>query len=174
MKEILGPIIVWLIVGSQVLRGLRTLHARLRCHEENALEVARLLESHAAVAAVHFPGLSSHPDHRLARQQQQGFGAIVSFELHGGEPCVRAFLDGLALFSLAESLGGVESLVCHPASMTHAAMDAAAQRAAGIGSSLLRLSVGIERGSDLLQDLQRGLERATAVTAGQKRAAGAW
>lgn len=145
---------------SQVLRGLRTLHARLRCHEENARSVARLLEAHPAVAVTHYPGLAEHPDHRLARQQQQSFGAIVSFELKGGLPAVESFLEGLACFTLAESLGGVESLVCHPATMTHASMSAEAQAAAGIGSGLLRLSVGIEHERDLVEDLRAGLERA--------------
>lgn len=148
---------------SQVLRGLRTLHARLRCHEENALAVARLLAGHDAVARTHFPGLTDHPDHALARQQQRGFGAIVSFELEGGEPAVRRFLEGLACFTLAESLGGVESLVCHPATMTHAAMDEAAQRRAGIGPGLLRLSVGIEHDRDLVTDLRAALDRALAL-----------
>ena len=114
------------------LRGLRTLHARMRAHGENAAEVARLLAAHPAVARVHYPGLESHPGHALARTQQQGFGAMVSFELKGGTPQVRAFLAALRLFSLAESLGGVESLVAHPASMTHAAMDADARARAGI------------------------------------------
>jgi cystathionine gamma-synthase len=160
---------------SQVLRGLRTLDARLRCHEENAGQLARLLAAHEAVAAVHYPGLEHHPDHELASSQQELFGGIISFELHGGEPALRAFLEGLRCFTLAESLGGVESLVCHPATMTHAAMDAAAQLEAGIGPHLLRLSVGIERGADLAADLERGLRRASLarqplreVAAGQR------
>lgn len=152
---------------SQVLRGLRTLHARLRSHEENALGVARVLQGHTAVRKVYYPGLPTHPDHALARTQQKGFGGIVSFELEGGEAQVRAFVDGLQLFTMAESLGGVESLVCHPGSMTHAAMDEAAQRAAGIDSTLLRLSVGIEHLPDLVADLCAGLERARRVTEAQ-------
>jgi len=111
---------------------------------------------------VHYPGLPSHPGHALASRQQRGFGAMISFELAGGEAAVRAFLDGLDHFTLAESLGGVESLVAHPATMTHAAMSAEARAAAGIGDGLLRLSVGIEDGNDLLVDLARGLERAQA------------
>lgn len=142
------------------LRGVRSLHARMRVHGENALQVAHLLNGHPAVRQVYFPGLPSHPQHELARVQQSGFGAMLSFELHGGLACVRAFLDGLQCFSLAESLGGVESLVAHPASMTHAAMDAQARQAAGISDSLLRLSVGIETAEDLLKDLQAGLDRA--------------
>ena len=144
------------------LRGLRTLHARMRAHGENAAEVVRLLTGHPAVAKVYYPGLESHPGHAIAVRQQQGFGAMVSFELKGGVPQVRAFLDALQLFSLAESLGGVESLVAHPASMTHAAMDAAARERAGISDSLVRLSVGIEEASDLVRDLAIALDAAQA------------
>jgi cystathionine gamma-synthase len=109
---------------------------------------------------VHYPGLESHPGHALARAQQQGFGAMVSFELRGGLEQVRRFLDSLEYFSLAESLGGVESLVAHPASMTHAAMDAAARERAGISDTLVRLSVGIEDTADLLRDLAGALDAA--------------
>ena len=142
------------------LRGLRTLHARMRAHGENATEVARLLAAHTAVARVYYPGLESHPGHAIAARQQQGFGAMVSFELKGGNREVRAFLGALRLFSLAESLGGVESLVAHPASMTHAAMDAAARQRAGISETLVRLSVGIEEATDLTHDLAQALEAA--------------
>lgn len=145
------------------LRGIRTLHARLKVHGENALQIAQALSDHPAVKKVYYPGLPSHPQHELAKRQQTGFGAMLSFELRGGVPNVCAFLEGLKAFSLAESLGGVESLVAHPASMTHAAMDAEAQRAAGISETLLRISVGIEAVEDLLQDLRAGLDRATAV-----------
>ena len=151
---------------SQTMRGLRTLHARLRCHEENALAVVRVLNAHSAVSQVHYPGLPSHPDHHLARSQQSGFGAIVSFELKGGEAEVRAFLDGSSLFTLAESLGGVESLVCHPASMTHAAMTEEAQREAGINTTLLRLSVGIEHTADLISDVSAALASASRAGLG--------
>ena len=144
---------------NQTMRGLRTLHARLRCHEENTRAIVRVLESHSTVRRVHYPGLSTHPDHHLARAQQSGFGAIISFELDGGEAGVRAFLDGLSLFTLAESLGGVESLVCHPGSMTHAAMTEEAQREAGIETTLLRLSVGIEHMPDLISDISTALGR---------------
>ena len=141
------------------LRGLRTLDARLRVHQENAGAIAALLDAHAAVAKVHFPGLESHPGHALAARQQRGFGAMLSFEL-AGEAEVRAFADGLECFTLAESLGGVESLVAHPATMTHAAMTPEVRAAAGIGDGLLRLSVGIEHLDDLRADVLAGLDRA--------------
>jgi len=144
---------------SQTMRGLRTLHARMRCHEENAQAIVKVLNTHTAVRRVHFPGLNTHPDHHLALTQQSGFGAIISFELHGGEAEVRAFLNGLSLFTLAESLGGVESLVCHPGSMTNAAMTEDAQHEAGIETTLLRLSVGIEHIPDLVSDIATALER---------------
>jgi cystathionine gamma-synthase len=142
------------------LRGLRTLDARLRVHQENTQVLAGLLEGHRAVRAVHYPGLASHPGHALATRQQSGFGAMLSVELDGGEAAVRAFLDGLECFTLAESLGGVESLVAHPATMTHAAMTPAVRAAAGIGDGLLRLSVGIEHADDLAADIGAALERA--------------
>lgn len=145
------------------LRGLRTLDARLRVHQENAAAIVDLLQAHPAVAAVHYPGLSSHPGHALAARQQKGFGAMLSFELRAGRPAVQAFLDGLELFTLAESLGGVESLVAHPATMTHAAMTPQARAQAGISEGLLRLSVGIEATVDLLAELRAGLDRAAVV-----------
>src|SRR5262245_42903437 len=144
------------------LRGVRTLHARMRAHGENAAQVAALLSSHPAVARVYYPGLPTHPQHQLATQQQKGFGAMLSFEVEGGIPQVRALLEGLTCFSLAESLGGVESLVAHPATMTHAAMDPAARARAGISDSLLRLSIGIEDRADLLADLDQALAAAPA------------
>jgi cystathionine gamma-synthase len=147
------------------LRGLRTLDARLRVHQENALLIAQAAHASPVVGAVHFPGLPGHPNHALAARQQRGFGAMLSLELRGGEPAVRAFVDGLRCFTLAESLGGVESLVAHPATMTHAAMSAQARRDAGIGDGLLRLSVGIEAGEDLLEDLQDALRRADKIAA---------
>ncbi len=145
------------------LRGLRTLDARLRVHQENASAIATQLDAHPVVAKVHFPGLASHPGHALAARQQNGFGAMLSLELDGGEDAVRAFVDGLRHFTLAESLGGVESLVAHPASMTHAAMTPEARAAAGIPDGLLRLSVGIEALQDLQADLAAALERAQRV-----------
>jgi cystathionine gamma-synthase len=156
------------------LRGLRTLDARLRVHQENATAIALQLEAHPAVAMVHFPGLASHPGHALAARQQRGFGAMLSVELDGGgdglhEQAVRAFLDGLHCFTLAESLGGVESLIAHPATMTHAAMSPEARAEAGIGDGLLRLSVGIEALDDLQADLAAALERAARAVATQQR-----
>jgi cystathionine gamma-synthase len=151
------------------LRGLRTLDARLRVHHENTQALVALLEGHPAVDALHYPGLASHPGHALAARQQHGFGAMLGVELAGGVAAVRAFLDGLQCFTLAESLGGVESLVAHPASMTHAAMSAQARQAAGIGEGLLRLSVGIEHADDLVHDVAAALQRAQQATARPRR-----
>ena len=142
------------------LRGVRTLHARLRVHEENAATIATLLDHHPAVSRVFYPGLPDHPGHELARRQQKGFGGMISFELAGGASAAQAFVEGMSFFSLAESLGGVESLVAHPATMTHAAMDPEARIRAGIGDGLIRLSIGIEAGEDLAADINAGLERA--------------
>ena len=144
------------------LRGVRTLKVRVAQHEANAQRLVDVLCAHPAVARVYYPGLSDHPGHATARRQQCGFGGMISFELHGGETEVRAFLESLRLFSLAESLGGVESLVAHPASMTHAAMSEAARAEAGISSTLVRLSVGIEDGADLSHDLEAALAAAAA------------
>lgn len=141
------------------LRGLRTLNARLAVHGSNAMELATWLTTQPQVSKVFYPGLPTHPGHEIALRQQSGFGAIVTFELAGGIPAVKAFVAGLQYFSLAESLGGVESLVAHPASMTHAAMQEPARRAAGLTDGLLRLSVGIEAVEDLRSDLAAGLAR---------------
>ncbi|RNF86007.1 O-succinylhomoserine (thiol)-lyase [Montanilutibacter psychrotolerans] len=149
------------------LRGLRTLGARLRVHQDNTAALVELLDNHPAVRKVHYPGLASHTGHAVAARQQSGFGAMLSVELHtgqqGGDEVVRAFLDGLQCFTLAESLGGVESLIAHPATMTHAAMTPQARAAAGIGDGLLRLSVGIEHVDDLVADIGAALERAQAA-----------
>ena len=145
------------------LRGLRTLDARLRVHQENTAALVELLNDHPAVRRLHYPGLASHPGHAVAARQQYGFGAMLSLELEGGEAAVRAFIDGLDYFTLAESLGGVESLIAHPATMTHAAMTAEARAAAGIGDGLLRLSVGIEHVDDLVADIAAALDRALDV-----------
>lgn len=142
------------------LRGLRTLHARLEHHGRNAQALAEWLLAQPGIERVYYPGLPEHPGHELARRQQRGFGAIVTLELAGGLAAVRAFTSGLTYFSLAESLGGVESLLAHPASMTHAAMDPAARAKAGLTDGLIRLSVGIEALEDLRGDLAAGLARA--------------
>jgi cystathionine gamma-synthase len=146
------------------LRGLRTLHSRWATHLQNAAEVVELLTAHGAVRKVYYPGLESHPGHAVANRQQAGHGAMISFELEGGEAEVRSFVDHLGLFTLAESLGGVESLVAHPATMTHASMDAAAQKEAGISPQLLRLSVGIESADDLVADLTHALDQCRSST----------
>ncbi len=143
-----------------MLRGLRTLDARVRVHDSNAAELVDALVGHQAVARVHFPGLAEHPGHDIAARQQSSHGSMISFELAGGLPAAEAFCRGLRVFDLAESLGGVESLVAHPASMTHAAMSEQARTAAGITPALLRLSVGIEPVADLLADVIDGLDRA--------------
>lgn len=137
------------------LRGLRTLNVRLRQHQENALAIAQYLENSPFVAQVYYPGLESHPQHALAKAQQFGFGAMVSFDIKGDINDAAAFLTRLNEFSLAESLGGVESLICHPATMTHAGMEATARAEAGVGDTLIRISVGIEDAKDLLADLDR-------------------
>ena len=170
-SELAGQLAWWAnalgITGSAfdsflTLRGLRTLHARLAVHERNANALAPWLTSQRGVRRVWYPGLATHPGHEIARRQQSGFGAIVTLELEGGIPAVQRFVEGLELFSLAESLGGVESLVAHPATMTHAAMEPEAPARAGLVDGLLRLSVGIEDLADLQRDLAAGLQRAVA------------
>jgi len=142
------------------LRGIRTLHPRIKQHQESASLVANVLNEHEQVAQVFYPGLPSHPGHDIAKRQQRGFGGMVSFEIEGGEEELRAFVDSLKFFSLAESLGGVESLVCHPASMTHAPLNEAALKKAGISQNLVRLSIGLESSEDLIADLLEALEAA--------------
>ncbi|QDF74098.1 MULTISPECIES: cystathionine gamma-synthase [Shewanella] len=146
------------------LRGLRTLSVRIREHQANAQKVLALLCDHKAVEKVYYPGLVEHPGHEIAARQQKGFGAMLSFELKGGESALVAFLDALQYFSVAESLGGVESLVAVPATMTHRAMDPEARREAGVKDTLIRLSVGIEDGEDLVAGILAGLEAAIAVS----------
>jgi cystathionine gamma-synthase len=146
------------------LRGVRTLSLRMAQHEANAAALADALVRHPAVSAVHWPGLASHPQHALALRQQSGFGAMLSAELRGGIDAARVLCESLQLFTLAESLGGVESLIAHPATMTHASMDAEARRHAGIGDGLVRLSPGIEATDDLLADLAQGLEAVLQIS----------
>jgi len=142
-------------------RGLRTLSVRMKQHEENASAVVGYLNKHPAVEQVFYPGLETHSTHRIAAQQQTGFGAMFSFTLNQDEICQKTFVKHLQLFTLAESLGGVESLICHPATMTHAALSPDALENAGIGSNLFRLSVGIEDAQDLINDLNTALSRST-------------
>lgn len=140
------------------LRGLRTLHSRLRCHEENALAVVEMLREHPAVERVYHPSLPDHPGHDIANRQQDGFGAMASFDLRGDTGDVAHLVSHLTCFAFAESLGGVESLVSHPATMSHASMTAEARAAAGISDQLLRLSIGIEHPDDLVADLRGALD----------------
>lgn len=140
-----------------VLRGIRTLGVRMRAHDLNGHAVADLLERSPGVSAVHYPGLASHPQAALARRQMTGSGGMVSFDVRGGERAARRFLRALKIFTLAESLGGVESLAEYPASMTHASVPPAERAARGIGDGLIRLSCGIEDHRDLVADVSRGL-----------------
>ncbi len=150
------------------LRGLRTLSARLKQHEINTQALLDYLQGHPQVEAVYHPSLEHHPGHLIAKKQQKGFGIMLSFEIAGDETEVRAFVTALKQFSLAESLGGVESLICHPASMTHAAMDETARETAGIKNNLLRLSVGIEDADDLITDLKQAFDTAASCRLKQK------
>jgi len=140
----------------QTLRGLRTLALRLDAAEANAIAIAKFLETQETVERVHYPGLQSSPDHALVQAQQSGPGAMLSFEIKGGLEATTQFCQSLNIFRLAASLGGVESLICLPETMTHRGMEESARREAGISESLLRLSVGIESESDLLADLSQG------------------
>ncbi|GAB4525985.1 MAG: O-succinylhomoserine (thiol)-lyase [Amphiplicatus sp.] len=147
------------------LRGLRTLPLRIAAQEENARRVAEALDNHPAVAKVYYPGLSSHPGHEIAARQQDGFGAILSFELKGGFAASKRFLESLSIFSIAASVGGVESLACHPWSVTHAGIPEEERREAGITEGLIRLSLGVEAARDILADLAVGLEAAETEVA---------
>jgi cystathionine gamma-synthase/cystathionine gamma-lyase len=148
-----GPWDAWL-----VLRGLKTLAARMREHERSALRLAAFLEAHPAVERTYYPGLPSHPQHALAASQQSGFGGMISIELKGGFPAVERFASRVRLFTLGESLGGVESLLCYPPAMTHAALGPEGRAQRGIRDNLLRLSVGLEHADDLEADLAHALE----------------
>ena len=153
-----APFDAWL-----TLRGLRTLFPQIERQQRNAGIVAAFLEAHSQVKAVHYPGLVSHPGHAIALRQQRGFGAMLSFELTGGLGAVRRFVEAVEVFTLAESLGGIESLIAHPATMTHADMGVEARQIAGISDGLLRLSVGLEHESDLLAGLERGFAASDAT-----------
>ena len=143
-----------------VLRGIKTLHVRMDRHEENARHLAEYLEGHERVERVIYPGLASHPQHQLARRQQRGFGGMISFDLEGDLEAARRFLKACRLFACAESLGGVESLIEHPAIMTHASIPPDRRRELGIGDAFIRLSVGIEDREDLVADLERAFAAA--------------
>jgi cystathionine gamma-lyase len=140
-----------------VLRGVKTLHLRMQRHAENAAKVAQFLAQHPKVLKVTYPGLRSHPQHELARRQMSGFGGMITFEIRGGLEAARRFLKAVKIFACAESLGGVESLVEHPAIMTHASVPKEVRQSLGIGDGLIRLSVGIEDPQDLIEDLERAL-----------------
>jgi len=150
-----SPFDCWL-----VLRGIKTLPVRMMQHEENAVATATYLEKHPKVKRVFYPGLKAHPGHEIAMRQMEGFGGVVSFEIEGGSETVKSFLRNVSIFSLAESLGGVDSLVEHPATMSHASMPEDFRRSVGITDSLIRLSVGLESIDDLIEDLEQALEHA--------------
>lgn len=141
-----------------VLRGIKTLALRMEEHNRNALEIARWLEAHPKVCRVHHPGLESHPQHALAQTQMSGYGGTFSFRVRGGQAEAFRLLESVKLFTLAESLGGVESLIEHPTTMTHVSVPAAVREAMGITPDLIRISVGIEDARDLIADLDRALE----------------
>jgi cystathionine gamma-lyase len=162
-----SPFDCWL-----TLRGLKTLSLRIARHNANALAVAEALERHPAVARVHYPGLPSHPGHEIAKRQMSGFGGVVSCELEAGLAATKRFVSERRFFKLGESLGGVKSLVCHPASMTHASIPAETRRASGLSDGLIRLSVGIEDARDLVEDLEEGLGALEREALGVRPAAG--
>jgi cystathionine gamma-synthase len=145
------------------LRGLKTLPVRMKQHQINANAVAAFLFTHSAIENVYFPGLVSHPGHDIAKRQQEDFGAMMSFEVKGGVEAVKVLFKNLSLFTLAQSLGGVESLISHPSTMTHAGMEIEAQLAAGITQSLVRISGGFEDADDLIDDLNKGLLASQSV-----------
>lgn len=154
----LGPFEAFLL-----LRGIKTLHVRMEAHSRNALQVARHLQSHPAVKAVHYPGLESHPSHKEAQHYLKASGGVLAIELEGGFPTCARFLDSLKLFTQAVSLGDVESLACHPASTTHSPMPEEARQAAGVTDGLVRLSIGIEDPEDLIADLEQALAACAMV-----------
>ena len=155
MGGIPGPFDAWL-----TLRGLKTLALRMERHQQNALQIAAFLEAHPLIESVNYPGLASHPQHELAQRQMSGFGGMISFEVKGGIEAGKRVASATRLFALAESLGGVESLIGHPATMTHSAIEPAQRRAIGLNDGLIRISVGIEDVEDLVEDLQQALGRA--------------
>lgn len=154
---ILSPNDSWLVI-----RGIETLHLRVQQHSRNALEVAQYLETHPAIDQVYYPGLATHHNHDVAAAQQSGFGGIVSFTLkQDTEAAAKTFVCSTQYFKLAESLGGVKSLLCHPATMTHKSIPAEKRRSAGVADSLVRLSVGLEHAQDLIRDIEQALGKIT-------------
>jgi cystathionine beta-lyase/cystathionine gamma-synthase len=151
---ILSPQVAWL-----TLQGVKTLSLRMDAQSENAIAIAKFLESHPKVDRVSYPGLPSHPQHDLAKRQASGFGAMVWFEVRGGVSAGKKIMDSLRLWSLAENLGSVESLVTHPVTMTHADVEEAERKRVGITDGLVRLSVGLEDGADLIDDLKQALDK---------------
>ena len=147
-----GPFDSWL-----VLRGIKTLAVRMNKHEENAQKIAEFLSTHPKIKKVNYPGLKSHPQHELAKKQMTGFGGMISFEVNGGKDLVKKILESTKIFALAESLGGVESLIGHPDTMTHADVPPENKKKLGITESLIRISVGIEDTNDLINDLKQAL-----------------
>ncbi len=172
-EQALGEELAWWancigITGSAfdsylALRGLKTLPVRMKQHQENADAVAAFLQNHPAIDAVYYPGFEQHPNHDIAKKQQSSPGSMLSFEVKGGVEVVKVLFDNLDLFTLAQSLGGVESLISHPSTMTHAGMEIAAQIEAGITQSLVRISVGIEDIDDIIADLEQGLAASQAI-----------
>ena len=162
---ILSPFDSWLVI-----RGIETLNLRVKQHSENALAVAKFLQNHPAVDKVYYPGLESHYNHEIAKKQATGFGGVVSFSLKNDtELAASEFVTKTQYFKLAESLGGVKSLLCHPASMTHKTIPAEKRRSAGVQDSLVRLSVGLEDVKDLVNDIAQALNHAsTALVKRQK------
>ena len=150
-----SPFDAWL-----TLLGIKTLHLRMARHQENGMRMAQFLENHPKVARVSYPGLESHPSHAIAKREMSGFGGMLSFELKGGIPAGKAVMNGVKLCGLAESLGAVETMLTHPATMTHADVPADERNARGLTDGLVRLSVGIEDGDDIEQDLAQALESA--------------
>jgi cystathionine gamma-lyase len=146
-----------------VLRGVKTLAVRMRAHEENTMTIARHLEKHPAIEKIHYPGLADHPQHGLAKKQMRGFGGMISVVIRGGLERAKEFMNHTKLFSLAESLGGVESLIGHPATMTHGAIPKEQREARGVVDGLVRLSVGIEDVDDLIEDLDHALSKVSVL-----------
>jgi cystathionine beta-lyase/cystathionine gamma-synthase len=158
-----SPFDCWL-----TMRGLKTLELRMERHQENAVAIARSLEGHTLVRQVYYPGLPGHPGHEIARRQMSGFGGMVSFELDGTIDEVASFASSRRYFALAESLGGVKALICHPATMTHASIPPAARAELGLSDSLLRLSPGCENAQDLVEDLLQGLTQLERARSSQR------